>query len=178
MVPQSNEWSVLIKECYGNNAKKITRYAIKKEEHIFGKDKLMAIVNSLPKEYALRMIDEEIFNFCRLNDWSKSFVAQYSDYEMFKNLGLGVVVMKDNEPISGAAAYSRYRDGIEVEIDTKEQYRRKGLAYCCGAKLILECLKRGLYPSWDAHNKASVALAEKLGYNYHHGYLAFEVWDY
>ena len=97
---------------------------------------------------------------------------------MFKNLGLGVVVMKDNEPISGAAAYSRYRDGIEVEIDTKEQYRRKGLAYCCGAKLILECLKRGLYPSWDAHNKASVALAEKLGYNYHHGYLAFEVWDY
>ena len=33
MVPQSNEWSVLIKECYGNNAKKITRYAIKKEEH-------------------------------------------------------------------------------------------------------------------------------------------------
>ncbi|MDU4937644.1 MAG: GNAT family N-acetyltransferase [Clostridium sp.] len=178
MVPQSNEWSVLIKECYGNNAKKITRYAIKKEEHIFGKDKLMAIVNSLPKGYALRMIDEEIFNFCRLNDWSKSFVAQYSDYEMFKNLGLGVVVMKDNEPISGAAAYSRYRDGIEVEIDTKEQYRRKGLAYCCGAKLILECLKRGLYPSWDAHNKASVALAEKLGYNYHHDYLAFEVWDY
>ena len=154
MVPQSNEWSVLIKECYGKNAKKITRYAIKKEEHIFHKDKLMAIVNSLPQEYTLRMIDEEIFNFCRLNDWSKSFVAQYSDYEMFKNLGLGVVVMKDKE------------------------YRRKGLAYCCGGKLILECLNRGLYPSWDAHNKASVALAEKLGYNYHYDYLAFEVCDY
>ena len=86
--------------------------------------------------------------------------------------------MKDNEPISGAAAYSRYRDGIEVEIDTKKEYRRKGLAYCCGAKLVLECLNRSLYPSWDAQNKASVALAEKLGYHYDHDYLAFEVWDY
>lgn len=80
--------------------------------------------------------------------------------------------------VSGASSYSRYLDGIEIEIDTREEYRRKGLAYICGAKLILECLKRNLYPSWDAHNPASIALAEKLGYHFSHAYQAVEIWGY
>lgn len=65
--------------------------------------------------------------------------------------------------------------GIEIEIDTKEEHRRQGLAYACGAKLILECLNKGWYPSWDAQNKWSVALAEKLGYHFSHEYPAYEV---
>lgn len=56
--------------------------------------------------------------------------------------------------------------------------RRKGLASVCGAKLILECMKRGLYPSWDAQNKGSVALAEKLGYHFSHEYVAYEIFEY
>jgi len=57
-----------------------------------------------------------------------------------------------------------YNDGIEIQIDTREDHRRKGLAAACGAALILECLKRGIYPGWDAANMESVRLAEKLGY--------------
>ena len=62
-----------------------------------------------------------------------------------------------------------------IEIETREDYRRKGLAYICGAKLILECLKREWYPSWDAQNKWSVSLAEKLGYHFAYEYTAYEV---
>ncbi len=91
---------------------------------------------------------------------------------------MGAVICKGNIMISGASSYPRYKDGIEIEIDTREEYRRKGFAYVCGAKLILECLKRNLYPSWDAHNKGSVALAEKLGYHYSHSYTAIEITDY
>ena len=105
-------------------------------------------------------------------------MSQFSDYENYRNLGIGAVICKDNIIVSGASSYSRYQEGIEIEIDTKEEYRRKGLAYICGAKLILECLERNLYPSWDAHNKGSVALAEKLGYHYSHTYTAIEIWDY
>jgi hypothetical protein len=32
-----------------------------------------------------------------------------------------------------------------------------------------------LYPSWDAHNMGSVHLAEKLGYEFDHEYIAYEV---
>ena len=39
----------------------------------------------------------------------------------------------------------------------------RGLATACGAQLILTALDRGLYPSWDAYDRRSVALAEKLG---------------
>ena len=62
-----------------------------------------------------------------------------------------------------------------MQIDTREDFRRKGLASICGAKLLLECLKRGWYPSWDAQNRQSVALAEKLGYHFEKEYIAYEV---
>ena len=71
------------------------------------------------------------------------------------------------------SSYTAYQEGIEIEIDTREEYRRMGLAYACGARLILECLARGIYPSWDAHNLESAALAEKLGYHYDRPYTAF-----
>ena len=47
----------------------------------------------------------------------------------------------------------------------------------CGARLILECLDRSLYPSWDAHNPASLSLAEQLSYQLDHSYTAFELTD-
>ena len=80
--------------------------------------------------------------------------------------------------LAGASSYSTYKEGIEIGIDTREDHRRKGLAYACGAKLILECLKKGIYPSWDAQNKWSVALAEKLGYHISHEYTAYEIMGY
>ena len=91
---------------------------------------------------------------------------QYADFAMYRKYGLGVIIMKDGEPVSGASSYSGYIGGIEIQIDTREDHRRKGLARICGAKLILECLKRGWYPSWDAQNMWSVALDRKAGVSF------------
>lgn len=49
------------------------------------------------------------------------------------------------------------------------------MARACGARLILECLDRGLYPSWDAQNPWSAALAEQLGYRFCHTYPVYEI---
>ena len=78
--------------------------------------------------------------------------------------GVGVAALYEGVPVAGAGSYCVYRGGIEVEIDTRPDHRRRGLATACGARLILECLDRGLYPSWDAIDLRSAALAEKLGY--------------
>lgn len=142
------------------------------------KEKLERAVSALPSQYTLSMIDERLYHLCKTETWSSDLVSQFSDYEQYRQLGIGAVIYKDNLIISGASSYSRYRDGIEIEIDTKEEYRRKGLAYICAAKLILECLKHNLYPSWDAHNLASISLAQKLGYRYSHTYTAVEIWGY
>ena len=86
-----------------------------------------------------------------------------------------MVVNKEGVPVAGASSYYVYPGGIEIQIDTHQDYRRRGLATTAAAGLILACLDRGLYPSWDAANLSSVALAEKLGYQFDHEYTAYEV---
>lgn len=178
MVPKDADWSKAIEEVYGNKAKKVTRYAIKKEQDIFDVEKLEHIVNSLLDEYQCKVLDETDFMQCKKKDWAKDLVSQYESFQEFQKLGLGIVILKNGDIVAGASSYARYKEGIEIEIDTKESDRRKGLASVCGAKLILECLSRGLYPSWDAQNLGSVALAEKLGYHFSHEYTAYEIWGY
>lgn len=178
MVPQNEEWAEIIEKCYGDKAKKVTRYATKKEPDIFNITKLELAILALPEGYELKLIEEQEYHICRSNAWSKDLVSQYKDFDRYQELGLGVAVLRKGELVAGASAYSTYNKGIEIEIDTREDYRRKGLAYACGAKLIMECLKRGLYPSWDAQNKWSLALAEKLGYHFSHEYTAYEIMGY
>lgn len=178
MVPQNESWENAIMECYGDKAKMVTRFAIKKEPDIFNKEKLEKARASLPDGYESCMINEALYHMCKSQAWSADLVSQFPTYEDYRRLGLGVVILKGQEVVSGASSYARYREGIEIEIDTREDHRRRGLAYACGARLILECLKRDLYPSWDAQNKWSVALAEKLGYHYSHEYTAIEIWGY
>lgn len=174
MIPQNELWAEMIEMCYGNRAKRVIRYAMKKEKDIFDKNQLQKAVDALPVGYEMQMIDEELFYRCRKIAWCRDWVSQYLDYERYQERGLGAIILKNGEPVSGASSYSGYRNGIEIEIDTRKDYRRKGLAYISGAKLILECLKRGWYPSWDAQNQWSVALAEKLGYHYDSEYVAYE----
>ena len=178
MVPENEAWAKIIEKCYGDKAKRVTRYAIKKEKDIFDEAKLEQVISNLPEGYELKMLEAAEYDMCRNNGWANDLVSQYKDYDTYEKLGLGAVVLKNGELVAGASSYSTYNEGIEIEIDTREDHRRKGLAYACGAKLILECLKRGLYPSWDAQNKWSVALAEKLGYHFSHEYTAYEIMGY
>ncbi len=178
MVPQNDEWAALIEKCFGTKARKVFRYAFKKEKDVFDKEKLQQALLQLPQGYELKPLKEKEFKQCRENKWANDLVSQYKDYQTYSKLGLGVVVLQGETLVAGASSYSRYKDGIEIEIDTREEHRRRGLAFACGAKLILECLERNLYPSWDAQNMWSAGLAEKLGYRYSHTYTAYEIRDF
>lgn len=180
MVPENEEWSALIEAHYKDGAKRTSRFAIHKDKGHFDKEKLEQAASDMPEGYELKMIDKTLYEACLSEEWSKDFVSNYKDYAMFEKLGLGVLMVKKEtgEVVAGASSYSTYKDGIEIEIVTREDHRRCGLAYRCAAKLILECLKRDLYPSWDARTKISVALAEKLGYEYSHEYVAYDILNY
>lgn len=179
MVPPLNEtgegWAREIEQAYGERCRKVERYAIKKEPEIFDREYLQKIVKGLPEKYEVRLMDEDIFLQTREHSWSLDFTSQFADYEDYHSRGLGAAVLCQGELVSGASSYTVYREGIEIEIGTREDHRKKGLASVCGARLILECMDRGLYPSWDAQNWWSVKLAEKLGYHYDQTYPAYEV---
>lgn len=173
IVPQNGEWEKSIESVWKNSVKKTLRYAIKKEPDVFDVEKLSHYANSLRETYELRFIDEKIYHSILQNNWSRDLCSQFADYSDYHKRGLGVVVLYQGKPVCGASSYTVYHGGIEIEIDTQPEFRKRGLATACGAKLILECLSRGLYPSWDAYDLRSVSLAEKLGYHMDHPYTVY-----
>ena len=106
---------------------------------------------------------------------TRDFVSAFESKEKYLEWGKGMVILKDGRIVSGASSYTRYLEGIEIEVDTVEDERRNHLATIVCSALILRCLQEGLYPSWDAQNLNSVHLAEKLGYEPDHAYTAYEV---
>lgn len=173
LTPQNEEWAGLIEECFPT-AKRVTRYAIKKDTK-FNQKALQKNVAMLPDGYELKKIDEEIYDRCLENPVTADFVSCFDNKEHFLKMGRGMVILKNGEIVAGASSYTRYLEGIEIEVDTVEQERRKHLATIVCSALILSCLEEGLYPSWDAQNRNSVRLAEKLGYEFDHEYVVYEV---
>lgn len=170
LVPQNQNWAQKIESVWQEKVTKGTRYAIQKEPDIFNLEKLSQYAHSLDGDYSIQLFNEEIYNAALAESWSKDLCSLFENYQDFKNRGIGVAALFQGRFVAGASSYSVYQGGIEIEIDTKPEFRRKGLATACGARLILECLSRNLYPSWDAHDLRSVMLAEKLGYHRDHPY--------
>jgi len=173
LVPQNEEWAAAIEEFYGDTVNKVTRYATRKTDEGFNLQKLRSITANLPAGCILSAIDEKIFHISKAIPWMQDWTKQYADYEQFLHLGLGMVLIRNGEIVSGASTYTRYSRGIEIQIDTRKDCRGMGYASITGAALMLEALDRGLYPSWDAANTTSLRLAEKLGYRFSHTYSAY-----
>lgn len=173
MTPQDDRWSNLIEDSFPD-ARKITRYAIRKDT-VFDKDNLKKMASGLPQGYELRKIDSDIYDLCLKDPVTADFVSAFGSKEKYLELGHGMVILKDGKIVSGASSYTRYKEGIEIEVDTVESERRKGLATAALSALILNCLEEGLYPSWDAHDMNSVQLSRRFGYEFDHEYTAYEV---
>ncbi len=174
LVPQHQEWARTIERAWGAAVTPHTRYATKKDDS-FDRAKLREFAASLPPRYELRPIGRELYEAILALEWARDLCVNYASYEQYEAIGMGVAVLKDGVVVAGASSYTSYPGGIEIEIDTREDERRKGLATACGALLILNCLERGAYPSWDAHNLESLALAQKLGYSFDREYPAYEI---
>lgn len=172
LVPQNEAWERLIEENFV--AYKRIRYAIKKET-TFEREKLEPMAQALPEGYTLRRIDGELYDACLRDELFKDCVSVFESKERYLELGRGYAVLKDGKIVSAASSYSRYRGGIDIEIDTAREERNKGLGSAAAARLILSCLDEGLYPAWDAANILSVRLAEKLGYEFSREYVCYAV---
>lgn len=151
-----------IEKIYSNNVQKSQRYSIKKEVS-FNIDKLYRMSNRLEKDFKLIQIDEVLAD----NIKKLEFINITDNY---KKNGIGFCCVHNNEIIGVASSNIFYKEGIEVNIKVKEEYRRKGIATAMASKLIIECLNQNKKISWDAANLNSVSLAEKLGFEYDSAY--------
>lgn len=175
LVGSDQGWNTLIEAVFGSQAKAFTRYALKKTEHSFNKAVLQRTFDALKEVYVLKPIDEYLYHQCLSQTWSRDLVSLFPSYQVYAEHGLGFCALKDGKVVSGASSYYYYPGGIELEVDTHPEQRRQGLAAACSAKLILTCLQKGLFPSWDAHTRQSLQLALRLGYHFDHEYAAYEL---
>ena len=174
IIPQDESWGKLISQCYPERSFKITRYAIKNDT-VFPLDKLQASIAKLPAQYRITRIDEKLYNMCLQHPQLKDLCSHFSSAEDYVRRGIGYCILHDEKLICGASSYAVFDNGIELEIDTAEEYRRQGLATICASQLITECVKNGIYPRWDAASPKSLDLAKKLGYEFSHEYPAYAI---
>lgn len=175
IIVETDEWANLIKEVYNEGLCKLKRYAFERSFESFNIEDLKKNVKELSKEYELRKIDEEIAYSKSLQELTEDFTSQFDSIEHYLERGLGFCILHNGKVVSGASSYNSYKGGIEIEIDTLEEYRRKGLAKIVASALILYCIENNIYPNWDAANLESVGLAKKLGYKMKKEYNAYYI---
>jgi GNAT superfamily N-acetyltransferase len=174
LIPPNEDWAELIEAVHREKAQRTTRYAFNKDT-VFDRKHLEKLRSSLPRSYKIVPFDADIYHSSLSEPWSQDFCSHFADPEDFLSRGIGSAVLYNGRLVGGASSYAIYNGGIEVEIDIREDHRHKGLGTACGSDLILRCLEKGLYPSWDAANLVSVALAKKLGYRLKGPYSAYNV---
>ncbi len=176
LVPGNAGWEELIQAMLGERAASFTRYATRRAPENFDRRRLLSFTKAVPKGFSIIPIDREMYFTLMEEEWPRDLCGNFADGADFLARGLGFVVTQGGGlPLAGAASYAVCDGAIEIEIDTRPDFRRQGLASACGARLILECMARGIYPGWDAHDKRSLALAEKLGYELDRPYTAYWV---
>lgn len=124
------------------------------------------------------------------------FFAGEPDKELVLNKGNGFNIMVSQNELwarlieecyPDSKCFTRYAIKKDTKFDVAKlkanlslllsgyELKKIDLATVCCSALILNCLEEGLYPSWDAHNMNSVHLAQKLGYEFSHEYVAYEI---
>jgi hypothetical protein len=121
----------------------------------------------------MKRIDLNLYNFTQVgvthfNEFQGSVVPNkfWNNAADFSSQGFGYVLHYDQQPASIAFSSFRHENYLELGMETKYEFRRKGLATFVCAKLIHYCLKNGLEPVWSCKlsNNGSYNLAIKLGF--------------
>lgn len=163
-IVETEEWKKRIETVHKGFIEKFSRYKFKKNPEDLDRTHLQAFLTTLPEGYELKKIDASLAKEPSLHEVSEDFTGQFDSIDDYINRGVGFCILNDGQVVCGASSYSIYNDGIEIEVATHPKHRRKGLAGIAASALILECLDREMYPSWDAANLESANLAQKLGY--------------
>jgi GNAT superfamily N-acetyltransferase len=161
MVAPDEQWESLIRRTLGTRllVQKRTRLSPEKLDL----DDIRSLKESLPEGYEIIEMDSEVVS--RLPPESlKPVYFFFGDLSTFIDEAIGYCVVQGDEVASLAYTAFPFVKEFEIQVETIEKHRRKGLATAACAALIEHSMENGLVAHWDAANDASVQLALKLGY--------------
>lgn len=114
---------------------------------------------ALPEGYRLTGMDEAAFERHPF-----SHGEHYPCWAAFQAEGSGAVVYYGVDIAAAASSFLSLNGAIELDVSTKESHRGKKLATACVARMLQDCMERGITVHWDAQNGTSRHLAEKFGF--------------
>ena len=112
----------------------------------------------IPEGYLLTGMDEAAFE-----QHPFSHGMNYSCFAAFRAEGSGAFIYHDGEIVAAASSFLSLNGEVEMDISTAETHRGKKLATACAARMLEDCMERGITVHWDAQNDLSRHLAEKFG---------------
>jgi len=160
----SEGWEELVQNIHGGKVIARPRYAFTGEE--LDIEQIRTLGSQIPEGY--RPVQMDLALAQRLGgeegEFAEAHMVNFDSPEDFIARGFGFCLLHGDQIASVATTFAICHKGIEIQINTREEHQRKGLATAVAAHLIVHSLEKGLDPNWDAANESSVGLATKLGY--------------
>ncbi|NCC31782.1 MAG: GNAT family N-acetyltransferase [Chloroflexia bacterium] len=162
VTPQNAAWQRLLQHEFGPRITVLpfTDFAARTLEPAY----LARLSANIASDVELLPIDQVLAKQLLIDLDNDYFFENFHSLNDFLARGMGFCIVHDGMIVSAATSMARSNRAIDIEIKTVSAFRRRGLGTATGARLVLECLERGIEPRWLAANAVSEALALRLGY--------------
>ncbi|GIN86342.1 hypothetical protein J6TS2_27280 [Heyndrickxia sporothermodurans] len=143
-IVDSDEWKNRIETVHKGSIEKFQRFRFNKNPEDLDRVHIQELLSTLPEEYEIKRIDKNIAKASSFHELSEDFISQFDSIDDFIDRGVGYAILNKGQVVSAATSFSIYDDGIEIEVASHPNHRRKGLATIVASALILDCLDRGI----------------------------------
>lgn len=132
-------------------------------------------LDHLPDRAVLRRLDRELI---LRTEWGPEDVRAVGGLDVWEKTCFGYCLMRDDEILSEATVGQPALGLYEPGVFTQEAHRGKGYGTITAARLIQEIERMGGQSYWNCakQNRASAAIARKLGYRVEKEYRCM-VWE-
>lgn len=175
ITPTNERWAEWLEDTFAGEFRTLSRYAMRRDRNHFCETELKKYSKALPSGILIHELDQRFYRLALEEEWSRDFCSNFETPEDLERDGMGFVALDHNRIVSGCSAYGISQGIIQMEVATKKEYKRQGIALACSARFILACLEQGIYPTWDAESLSSACLAEKLGYIFEKEYQVYKL---
>jgi GNAT superfamily N-acetyltransferase len=171
LMPSGPGWPEVWREVYGERLHDFPRYSFETES--LSAERLEGLLEGSRYRDSTVPVTADLAE--RIAGQGEEYleIGDFDSPEDFEERGIGFAAMVGEEVAGTAYSSLVCSKGIEVSIFVGEGHRRQGAATALASRLVLECLRRGLKPNWDAANPESHRLALKLGFTFAGAYEAF-----
>lgn len=173
IMPSGQEWIELAKNVYNERLKSTTRYAFSQKEIL--QENIELMIESHPQKDICRLITLDEAQKMANHAINKLHLINFNSPEHFIREGFGYRVRKEGEIVAACTTSLVCSKGVEINVITLPEYRKKGYAFLCALKFLRHCLHNKLYANWDASDEMSADLAKKLGYSMIEEYKVFYI---